>query len=405
MTDDIIGRAFDADISAAETNPEIENLINRKTEIQNEIDNLNMQLQENIDSDINTNSDITENTPIDNQPIETKQKEPKFDSYEDYEKWMKDKGVNLSEEEKIIPRKYQSDKYLADLKEAIIDANKARIAYEEAEAQLKIYKKESNKAKSELIEDVSENERIINNEQFKKNIREKDYQKNKGKYEIDNKGEKLSNLKEDLQEKKEKFSEKQKNLIAKLATDDYYSQFLEHKWDFPMLYRDMETGPKFTSDTNELLDSRPNEAPERTPKKQSGSQLDSNLENLRSTIENYIKKGEELLKEKEALKDRKHRTNSAEWQPKYKLTQNPEYVHTVDNIGKVNAELTELGRNLKKVLEQDEYYKDRLYRYGDYKNIVTNSEFNKLPLEYPPLSKEERRNKYMDDYEDMYEDN
>lgn len=80
--------------------------------------------------------DIPETLNIDTAPKpvveapKTDTSTKKFDSYEQYAAWMEKNGNKLTEDNDFIPEKYQSEKYLSNLKETILRANSERIRLE-----------------------------------------------------------------------------------------------------------------------------------------------------------------------------------------------------------------------------------------------------------------------------------
>ena len=184
-------------------------------------------------------------------------KHKKFDSYNDYANWLSENGIILSEDKNFIPAKYQSDKYLSDLKETILKASKERARLESELRDIAIkkadvdYDYDARKIKSSRTDydidyakehgieytddDLAKKGYDIRNAEDAKEIIENDWwnesSKDKTKDFNDKKIQKDVADRKAIQDKNREINkslaENEKALIEKLAHDDYYREWLD----------------------------------------------------------------------------------------------------------------------------------------------------------------------------------
>ena len=239
----------------------------------------------------------------------------KFDSFAEYEKWLKDKGISLYENDNFIPEKYQSEKYLSDLKETILRANSERIRLE-----------------SEL----------------EKNLRQLDFAERRGEIE----GRYATKERKAVERLRLAININEKQLIKKLAKDDYYRLWLDNstnrknddrkrnkfgrvlnednpragiiadlrelsditKLDYTKLLRDVETNTKFNPEARS--DIRPGATGEYVKPAQTEKpsiSINEKLDQLYSERQVLITEKNRLLRlEKNAEKEVKKKNSTAE---------------------------------------------------------------------------------------------
>ena len=265
----------------------------------------------------------------------------KFNSYDDYKNWMKARGIILFGDDEIIPERYQSQKYLSNLKQALFDADKAKTDAENAEAALKKFRRDVQKWKGSIEADNAA--QIATDDAIKKQDSKasqealKRYEDRKKAFDKRAYEDALHDLIQNELDAKKAFGEKQKNLVEKLSKDEHYKQFIkgERKLDYPKLFRDIEADPRFAA--NEEYTARQ-------------YQSEKFLTDLEKAV-NDTKKAKEAYEKAEA-ETKKIAKNSDDASQKYKKFKR------INSFAEKAKELfTQNREKLINQLESDEYYK------------------------------------------------